>query len=74
MTSHQLGKEIEQWFSEQCDFQIDFEIADALAKLERFRIVKSKKDLYTAQISAAQVELDSQWHGLFSFSKTSLSE
>ena len=61
--------------SEQCDFQIDFEIADALAKLERFRIVKSNNDLYTeSHIVKAQVELDAQWHELFSFSKTLLTE
>jgi hypothetical protein len=68
MTSEQLDKNIEQWFSEQFDFQIDFEIADALAKLERFGIVKSNDDQYVAlSISAAQLQLDTQWDGLFNF-------
>jgi hypothetical protein len=73
MTSEQLDKKIEQWFSEQFDFQIDFEIADALAKLERFGIVKSNDDQYIAlSISAAQLQLDTQWDGLFNFSKVPL--
>jgi hypothetical protein len=75
MTSQQLDEKIEQWFSEQFDFQIDFEITDALAKLERFRIVTSNDGQYTAlPISAAQVELNAQWDGLFNCSKAPLSE
>ncbi|MFT5814941.1 MAG: hypothetical protein ACI9VT_002710 [Psychroserpens sp.] len=75
MTSEQLDKKIEQWFSEQFDFQIDFEITDALAKLERFGIVKSNDDQYIAlSISAAQLQLDTQWDGLFNFSKVPLTK
>ena len=75
MTSEQLDKKIELWFSEQFDFQIDFEITDALAKLGRFSIVESVDGQYTAiNISAAKVELDSQWDRLFNFSKAPLTE
>ena len=75
MTSEHLDKKIEQWFAEQFDFQIDFEIADALAKLVRFGIVKYVDGQYTAlPISEAQVKLDTQWDTMFNFSKTSLSE
>ena len=75
MTSEQLDKKIELWFSKKFDFQIDFEIADALAKLERFSIVESVNGQYTAiTISAANVELDSQWDRLFNFSKAPLTE
>ena len=75
MTSQQLDKKIEQWFATQFDFQIDFEIDDALAKLQRFGIVTSSAGQYTAlPINAAQVQLDSQWDSMFNFSKTVLSE
>jgi hypothetical protein len=70
MTSEQLDKKIELWFAKQFNFHIDFEIADALAKLERFGIVKSHDGQYTAlPINAAQVELDAQWDGMFNFPK-----
>jgi hypothetical protein len=68
LTSEQLDKKIEQWFAEQFDFEIDFEIGDALAKLQRFGIVTSNEGQYTAlSISAAQVNLDAQWDGIFNF-------
>jgi hypothetical protein len=71
MSSEQLDKDVEQWFAEQFDFHIDFEIADALAKLERFGVVKSHDGQYTAlSISAAQVKLDAQWDNMFNFANT----
>jgi hypothetical protein len=71
LTSEQLDTEVEQWFTEQFYFQIDFEIADALAKLVRFGIVKFKDGEYSAlPIRAAQIQLDAQWDTMFNFSKT----
>jgi hypothetical protein len=70
-----VRQKIEQWFSENFDFQINFEIADVLSKLERFSIVKSDDAQYTAlPISAAKVQLDAQWDGLFNFSKAPLTK
>lgn len=70
MTSEQLDEKIEQWFGEQFDFQIDFEIADALAKLQRFGIIKTEVGKYTAlPIIVAQSKLDAQWDGIFNFSE-----
>lgn len=69
MTSEQLDNKIEHWFAEKFDFQIDFEITDALAKLQRFGIVKLNDGQYTAlSISDAQIQLDAKWDGLFNFS------
>ncbi|MBL4631771.1 MAG: DUF3754 domain-containing protein [Paraglaciecola sp.] len=66
ITSENLDKTIEQWFDKKFSFQIDFEIADALAKLERFGIVKLNDGQYTAlPISAAQGQLDTQWNTIF---------
>ena len=62
LTSEQLDKKIDQWFAEPFDFEIDH----ALAKLQRFGIVTSNEGQYTAlSISAAQVNLDAQWDGIF---------
>jgi hypothetical protein len=70
MTKEQLDIKIERWFEEKYDFKIDFEIADALAKLERFGIVKYNEGQYTAlPISDAQIQLDAKWDELFSFPK-----
>lgn len=74
MTSDELDKNIENWFAEKFDFQIDFEIVDALGKLERFGIVKSDQGQYSAlSISAAQIELDTRWDKLFHFTNIPLS-
>ncbi|WP_299082531.1 TMEM143 family protein [uncultured Paraglaciecola sp.] len=71
MTSAQLDELVELWFAAQFDFQIDFEIADALAKLQRFGIVSESGGKYTAlPINAAQVQLDAKWGTLFNFSHT----
>jgi hypothetical protein len=70
MTSDMLDHKIEQWFAEKFNFQIDFEIADALAKLQRFGIVSSNDGEYTAlPISDAQDMLDTKWDKIFDFSK-----
>lgn len=72
MTSEQLDNKIEQWFEDKFDFQIDFEIADALDKLERFGIVKLNAGQYTAMpINAAQVQLDARWDGIFNIADAS---
>lgn len=75
MTMELLDTKIEQWFEQKFDFKIDFEILDALAKLERFGIVKSDDGHYIAlPISDAQVQLDEMWDQLFNFPKASRSE
>jgi hypothetical protein len=69
MTMQQLDEKIELWFKEKFDFEIDFEITDALSKLQRFGIVKLTDGQYTAlPIKTAQVKLDAQWDALFNFS------
>ena len=70
MTSEQLDNKIEQWFVDKFDFYIDFEIADALEKLQRFGIVTVNEGQYTAiSINDAQIQLDAKWDGLFNFAK-----
>jgi hypothetical protein len=69
MAMQQLDEKIELWFKKKFDFEIDFEITDALSKLQRFGIVKLTDGQYTAlPIKTAQVKLDAQWDALFNFS------
>ena len=54
----------------EIDRRVDFEIADALAKLERFGILKSSDSHFTAlPITQAQIQLDNQWDDIFNFTK-----
>jgi hypothetical protein len=62
----QLDAAIEQWCKDQFDLQINFEIEDALAKLNRFGMIKSENGLYRAcSISVAKAALDKNWDALF---------
>lgn len=71
MTSEQLDTKIEKWFEDKFNFPIDFEISDALGKLQRFGIVNLNAGLYTAlAISAAQAQLDARWDAVFNVAST----
>lgn len=71
MTSEQLDTKIEKWFEDKFNFPIDFEISDALGKLQRFGIVNLNAGQYTAlAISAAQAQLDAQWDAVFNVAST----
>lgn len=68
MTSEQLDKRIERWFIDRFDFEIDFEVTDALAKLSRFGIVRFDDNLYSAlPLGEAQRKLDTTWDQMFDF-------
>lgn len=65
LTKQQLDIEIEQWFASKFDFEINFEIEDALAKLLRFGIVQCKGEYYSAvPINDAKQILHKQWDSL----------
>jgi hypothetical protein len=66
LSKEQLESKIEEWFAAKFDFQIDFEIEGALAKLTRFGIITCANQQYSANpISIAQKELDAKWDALF---------
>ncbi|GAA6185544.1 hypothetical protein NBRC116595_27920 [Aliiglaciecola sp. NS0011-25] len=67
ISSEQLDQQIEDWFTSRFDFEIDFEIEDALNKLLRFGIVNKQNNMYSAiSIQAAQTQLDREWDDIFS--------
>ncbi len=66
LTERVLDAKIEQWFATQFDFQIDFEIEDALHKLLRFGIVTFNNDKYQAvPLAVAQATMDKAWDNIF---------
>ena len=70
MSSEQIDQVVEKWFADTFNFQIDFEISDALNKLQRFGMVEYREGQYSAlPICTAQKQLDENWDGLFSFSE-----
>ena len=59
----------ETFLHERFGLEIDFEIQDALGKLERLGLVALEGENYTAIAPAeALVKLDAAWDGLFNFS------
>lgn len=65
----QLDAAIEAWLMAQLGGPVDFEIDDALAKLERFGLVARATDgtLSAVEPAAAAARLDAVWDDLFRF-------
>lgn len=65
-TALELDRVIEQWFEDTFNFEIDFEIEDALSKLTRFGIIKKREDKYEAlNLAEAKAALDEKWDNIF---------
>lgn len=68
LTAKQLDQQVEDWFLNKYQCVLDFEISDALAKLERMQLVTIKQDIYQAQpLSDAKSTLDKHWDNLFDY-------
>ena len=69
LTAEALDAAIEAFLAEQIDGPVDFEIDDALAKLERFGIVTRRDDgtLVALEPRAAARRLDEIWDDLYRF-------
>jgi hypothetical protein len=62
MTRKQLDHTIEHWFADQWDCKLDFEIGDALAKIQRLGLVKEDQGLLSAvALPQATAILDKIW-------------
>ncbi|MGJ8694539.1 MAG: TMEM143 family protein [Thalassotalea sp.] len=61
-----LDQKIETWFQANYHCRLDFEISDALAKLERMQLVTIKQEVYQAlSLTQAKQCLDKYWDELF---------
>lgn len=69
MGKAELDMNCEQFLREKLNLAIDFEVGDALAKLERLGLIVSENDIYRAvPVPEALAKLDAAWDNLFSFS------
>jgi hypothetical protein len=67
-TSQELDDFVEKYLEEEAGLKVDFEIADALAKLERLGLVQISQSKYTAvPIGTALERLDQAWDDVFQF-------
>lgn len=70
ITAKQLDQRIETWFDENFQCILDFEIDDALTKLERLGIVSVNDGRYQAlDINASNQILDERWDQIFEFNQ-----
>jgi hypothetical protein len=68
LSASQLDKQIETWFMDKYNCQLDFEISDALAKLERMKLVTLVRENYQAlSLTQAKYCLDQHWDSLFTY-------
>ena len=66
-----LDAAVEAWFEERLDCRLDFEIHDALAKLERFGLAVAGADGYRARsLPDAKAVLDARWDAYFDFERS----
>ncbi len=70
LSADELDREIESWFTDKYQCKLDFEISDALGKLERMQIIECRQDkYYSLSLKEAKHRLDTQWDNFFSYNK-----
>jgi hypothetical protein len=68
LTANTLDQKIETWFEQNYQCTLDFEISDALEKLEKMQLVTINNQLYKAlPITQAKQRLDKHWDEIFDF-------
>lgn len=73
LTRGQLDDTVESWLKKEWNCAIDFEVDDALAKLERWQLVRRQDDrLYALTLAEAKAKLDHTWDNYFTYSHSTL--
>jgi hypothetical protein len=68
LTSQALDEAIELWFKDKYQCELDFEITDALNKLERMQLVILKNGVYHGvDLAQAKKTLDHHWDNIFNY-------
>jgi len=71
LTRPQLDAAVETWLEKDWDCGIDFEVDDALAKLERWGLVARRNDrLVVLPLPEAKARLDQLWDNFFAFQES----
>ena len=70
MTVEELDRVVEQWLAESHDCRVNFEISDAVEKLDRLGLVGSVDGkLRPKGLEAAKRLLDRNWDNYFAYAK-----
>jgi hypothetical protein len=70
LTKDALDERIENWLVEFWDCPIDFEIGDAIEKLQRLKLIAADKDdLRSLPLNSAKQQLDSIWDHFFEYNQ-----
>ena len=65
LTARALDLRVEAWLHERFEVEVDFEVADGLAKLEHFGLVTHEGEHYRARpLLAALGSLEARWQAL----------
>ena len=70
LTKTELDQRIEKWLVERWDCHIDFEIGDAIQKLQRLKLITADNDyLRCVPLDSAKQQLDAIWDNFFEYNK-----
>jgi hypothetical protein len=70
LTKAELDEAVETWFESKHNCRIDFEIQDALDKLERWGLVNVEGNIIRSKnLSDSKQQLDMIWDNYFSYYK-----
>ena len=70
LTEEQLDDSIEKWFEAKHSVKIDFEVDDAVGKLQRLEIGKSQNGIWSVlPLDKAKERIDHIWDNLFSYNE-----
>ncbi len=67
LTESELDEEVETWLRESGQGEIDFEVADGVAKLRRLGVIDGGKRLRAAKLPESLALLDRRWDDLFEY-------
>jgi hypothetical protein len=74
LTKPMLDQRIENWLSDRWDCRIDFEIGDAIQKLQRLKLIAAENDdLHSVPLDSAKQQLDTIWDNYFTYNRINLS-
>jgi hypothetical protein len=72
LTKKALDQRIENWLADRWDCHIDFEIGDAIQKLQRLKLITTENDyLRCVPLNSAKQQLDTIWDNYFVYNANS---
>ncbi len=70
LTAEELDSQIETWFKEKLNTEIDFDVRDALNKLKNIGLGIETNDTWEViPLNKALIRIDEEWDGIFAYNK-----